>query len=108
MISKFGHWIPLHRQTIFFHHTLIVLDRKYHRPWCANQLPAEIRLKIWRRALPDARIFKLLFKDEINYEIVKGDGGVPALLHTNVEARTEALRFYTLMFGAIDNRPQVR
>ncbi len=75
-------------------------------------LAVELRLKIWKFALPGPRSIKIrrVKTDESAYSKqnfrITGMNEVPALLRTCHESRTEALRFYKRMFGSVDGRPQ--
>ncbi|KAL2074757.1 hypothetical protein VTL71DRAFT_8536 [Oculimacula yallundae] len=59
-------------------------------------LPAELRLKIWRRALPGPRVLHLHHNPLINHLVTANRA--PSLLYTSYEARVEALRFLKLFF----------
>ncbi|KAI1635313.1 hypothetical protein F4809DRAFT_461268 [Biscogniauxia mediterranea] len=82
-----------------------------------NELPPELRIKIWQHAMPEARTVVIKSPSTRNTQTPKSlDGAlshtcdeeeetwqsttqIPALLHVNAEARYEALKHYTLSFG---------
>lgn len=73
-----------------------------------SDLPSELRLKIWKFAAEEPRIIET--RTAISpYSIFAGAiNPIPALLHTNAEAREEALKRYTLLkmdaFGEYSDR----
>ncbi|KAI0205143.1 hypothetical protein F4808DRAFT_410642 [Astrocystis sublimbata] len=89
-----------------------------------RELPPELRITIWKFALPDARtvIVKspyahqkqtpasldtaLSHADE-HEETWQSPTPIPALLHVNAEARYEALKHYSLSLGVGTRQPRV-
>ncbi|KAI1284767.1 hypothetical protein F5Y07DRAFT_393736 [Xylaria sp. FL0933] len=88
-----------------------------------GKLPAELRIKIWQFAMPEARtvVISSLYSrkrvpvslDEVlpqpigSGETWESATPVPALLHVNGEARYEALKHYSLSLGVGDAQPRV-
>ncbi|KAI1327718.1 hypothetical protein F5Y16DRAFT_370780 [Xylariaceae sp. FL0255] len=93
-----------------------------------NDLPPELRIKIWQHAMPDARtvIIKSPFtrqksvptsleegllqesNDSSSEETWHSATQIPSLLHVNAEARYEALKHYTLSFGVGEKSQSAR
>lgn len=80
------------------------------------KLPAELRLRIWRFALPGQRLVEIkpdtIVKEnssalsllgfgyqETKIENVRSPAQIPAMLHACVESRTEMLNHYKVTFG---------
>jgi hypothetical protein len=80
---------------------------------CFSKLPIELRLKIWKEALPGPRVIKLKFSDSDPWEEEdESDSRIcaiaktPAILGANHESRQVAPRFYELSFDSIlEERP---
>jgi hypothetical protein len=89
-----------------------------------NELPPELRIKVWQTAMPEARTVI------VNAPYKRNDGSspsledalgttedknaswtsstrIPALLHVNAEARHEALRHYQLSLGIGQHQPRI-
>ncbi|KAI1496772.1 hypothetical protein F5X99DRAFT_399142 [Biscogniauxia marginata] len=81
-----------------------------------NELPPELRIKIWQHAMPEARtvivkspftrnqqtpksLDEAIIQTRDNQKTWQSTTQIPALLHVNSEARYEALKHYTLSFG---------
>lgn len=56
------------------------------------KLPAELRLKIWDEAMPEARIIEVLWSEHRGFYT---DANTPAILHVCSESRSRARRVYT-------------
>lgn len=56
-------------------------------------MPIELRLKIWREALPGPR-FREVFDSDLETEVCCDNWIISALLRTNLEARQETLRHF--------------
>jgi hypothetical protein len=65
-----------------------------------RRLPTEVRLMVWRMALPDPRAVEL--RTSQRHKGYYTTARNPSLFYVNQEARNEALRFYTLTFGTDD------
>jgi hypothetical protein len=68
-----------------------------------GQLSVELRLEIWKRAIPETRTIRIKtisvdIQGTLFHKSVAFRAATPALLHTNQESREEALKFYTLAF----------
>lgn len=66
------------------------------------RLPTELRLRIYFFALPRERLVEMIIekeKDKLNYAM-RSSTSIPALLQVSYESRSEALKFYSLKFGA--------
>ncbi|KAI0966708.1 hypothetical protein F4678DRAFT_475800 [Xylaria arbuscula] len=88
-----------------------------------GKFPAELRIKIWQFAMPEARtvVIKSPFSQKpapISLDRVlpqpldceetwQSTTQVPALLHVNAEARHEALKHYSLSLGVGKAQPRV-
>ncbi|KAI1425905.1 hypothetical protein F5Y12DRAFT_325386 [Xylaria sp. FL1777] len=88
-----------------------------------GKLPAELRIKIWQLAMPEARtvvikspfsqktvpisLDKVLPQPLDRGETWQSTTQVPALLHVNAEARHEALKHYSLSLGVGNTQPRV-
>lgn len=89
-----------------------------------NELPPELRIKIWQHAMPDSRTVAVKSPyarqkntprslEEAMYEAHDQEDTwysttqIPALLHVNAEARHEALKHYTLSLGVGSAQPRV-
>lgn len=88
-----------------------------------RKLPAELRIKIWQFAIPEARtvviksphsrktvptsLDKVLPGGLDGAETWQSPTAVPALLHVNAEARHEALKHYSLSLGVSEAEPRV-
>ncbi|KAI0424023.1 hypothetical protein F5Y09DRAFT_348148 [Xylaria sp. FL1042] len=88
-----------------------------------RKLPAELRIKVWQFAMPEARtvviksphsrktlpvsLDKVLPQALDSGETWQSTTPVPALLHVNGEARHEALKHYSLSLGVGDAQPRV-
>ncbi|KAI1391411.1 uncharacterized protein F4822DRAFT_427262 [Hypoxylon trugodes] len=89
-----------------------------------NELPPELRIKIWQHAMPDARtvvvksphtkqrqaprsleeaMSKTQYQDETWYSNTQ----IPASLHVNGEARHEALKHYRLSLAVGNAQPRI-
>ena len=87
-----------------------------------NDLPPELRIKIWQHAMPDGRTIVISPpaqddeepfcrslddalassqpEDESVERTWRSHTSIPALIHVNAEARHEALKHYTLALGS--------
>ena len=68
-----------------------------------GQLSVELRLEIWKRAIPEPRTIRIKtisvdIQGTLFHKSVALRAATPALLHTNQESREEALKVYTLSF----------
>ncbi|KAI1333673.1 hypothetical protein F5Y15DRAFT_338289 [Xylariaceae sp. FL0016] len=89
-----------------------------------NDLPPELRIKIWQYAMPPARTVVVksphtrqkptptsledaLPSEYDNEETWQSATQIPALLHVNAEARHEALQTYTLSLGVGKSQPRI-
>ncbi|KAI8627664.1 hypothetical protein F5Y19DRAFT_440737 [Xylariaceae sp. FL1651] len=88
-----------------------------------NDLPPEIRIKIWQYAMPEERTVVIkspyvrhreiptslegALPQSFDEETWQSTTQVPALLHVNAEARHEALKHYTLSLGVGKVQPRV-
>ncbi|KAI1405739.1 hypothetical protein F4819DRAFT_482457 [Hypoxylon fuscum] len=89
-----------------------------------NELPPELRIKIWQHAMPESRtvVVKSPYPSQRHtprsLEEAMSDSHdqedtwysttqIPALLHVNAEARHEALKHYKLSLGVGDAQPRV-
>jgi hypothetical protein len=70
------------------------------------KLPTELRLKIWKYALPGPRAIKVQRGWPTFSHRIRAVAKPPAVLQTNSESRQLAMRFYELSFNnAIKGRP---
>ncbi|KAI2615842.1 hypothetical protein GGR54DRAFT_251859 [Hypoxylon sp. NC1633] len=107
--------------------TLSRLSSRTQRPTTFtkfNELPPELRIKIWQDAMPDARtvvvkspyarqqrtprsldeaLSKPCDKEDTWYSTAQ----IPALLHVSAEARHEALKHYKLSLGVGISQPRI-
>lgn len=90
-----------------------------------NELPPELRIKIWQDATPAARtvVVQSPFTSrpeepaptsldgalplQDSAETWRSNTQIPALLHVNAEARHEALKHYQLSLGAGEHQPRI-
>ncbi|OTB11740.1 hypothetical protein K445DRAFT_26228 [Daldinia sp. EC12] len=89
-----------------------------------NQLPPELRIKIWQYAMPDPRTVVVKspypgqkqtprsLEEGISDSYSQGETWysntqIPALLHVNAEARYEALKHYQLSLGVGGLQPRI-
>ena len=91
-----------------------------------NELPPELRIKIWQDAMPAARTVVVqspfVRRREEESALTSLDGAlplqdsaetwrsttqIPALLHVNTEARHEALKHYQLSLAAGEHQPRI-
>ncbi|KAI2643198.1 hypothetical protein GGS21DRAFT_3382 [Xylaria nigripes] len=86
-----------------------------------NELPPELRIKIWQFAMPEPRIVVMKARnierpaslEEALLQTVDCEKSwqsttqIPPLLHVNAEARYEALKHYALSFGVGKTEPKV-
>ncbi|KAI5918548.1 hypothetical protein F4810DRAFT_715348 [Camillea tinctor] len=89
-----------------------------------NELPPELRIKIWQHAMPEARTIVIkspytrntqtpksldeaLSHTYDNEETWQSTTQIPALLHVSAEARYEALKHYTLSFGVSGKQSRI-
>jgi hypothetical protein len=68
-----------------------------------GQLPVELRLEIWKKAIPEPRTIRIHtisvdIQGTLFHKSVAFRAATPALLHTSQESREEALKVYTLAF----------
>jgi hypothetical protein len=64
------------------------------------ELPPELRLKIWELAIPNQRVVQLQgYKpsDSLPLGVITSREGVPAMMSVSREARSVALKFYTMI-----------
>ncbi|KAK6062356.1 hypothetical protein SCUP234_07264 [Seiridium cupressi] len=89
-----------------------------------NELPPELRIKIWQAAIPEARTIivnsphahKKNASQSLEDALVQNDDvtetwtsqtQIPVLLHVNAEARHEALKHYQLSLGVGQHQPRI-
>ncbi|KAI1661269.1 hypothetical protein F4813DRAFT_385803 [Daldinia decipiens] len=89
-----------------------------------NELPPELRIKIWQHAMPDPRtvvvkspytgqkqtprsLEEAILDSYSQGETWHSTTQIPALLHVNAEARHEALKHYKLSLGVGNIQPRV-
>ena len=78
------------------------------------KLPAELRLMIWREALPGPRLVNVIFEFKDNYTrfgtrplYCKSCTPHPAMLHVCRESREEALKKYSLCFAMFSGQGKI-
>ncbi|KAI8960145.1 hypothetical protein F5Y11DRAFT_358707 [Daldinia sp. FL1419] len=89
-----------------------------------NELPPELRVKIWQHAMPDPRtvvvkspyteqkqsprsLEEAILDSPNRQETWYSTAQIPALLHVNAEARYEALKHYKLSLGVGSIKPRI-
>lgn len=88
-----------------------------------NDLPPELRIKIWQAAIPEARTVvvksPLTHKEDESPQPLEealiesptktwtSNTPIPVLLHVNAESRHEALKHYQLALGVEEHQPRV-
>ncbi|KAL7625351.1 hypothetical protein AAE478_004567 [Parahypoxylon ruwenzoriense] len=134
LLIKLYHW-----QRSQYYQILNIIDSKMERTLLSrlpykkpkpttftkfNELPPELRIKIWQHAMPEARTVVVkspyakqgqtprsleaaLSEHQDQEETWYSTTQIPALLHVNAEARHEALRHYRLSFGVGSAQPQI-
>ncbi|KAI0118568.1 hypothetical protein F4776DRAFT_259888 [Hypoxylon sp. NC0597] len=107
--------------------TISRLSNKVQRPTTFtkfNELPPELRIKIWQHAIPEPRtvvvksphtkqkqtirsLEEAIFEPQNQEETWYSTTQIPALLHVNAEARYEALKHYKLSLGVGGAQPRI-